>query len=232
MGLLVQSAPISLSVSRLQPSITVCGIKRRFDEVESEDDDAAKTEISPCCSSASSPKSARALGIKRQRRESPTRPSLPRSRTAPLQRVASPLPAPSDLTPPSSPTAKTSPPAAAAAAGKKLKTRTAMQAIHIRALEHGLRVPVSNTPLGIADLAENIICTLPSPAASPGRRALSALPAMAVPPRRINSGPSFSARPRCATTTDQSSTAPRPIPMKRRNTISCIRADDVPLLDI
>ncbi|KAJ2455028.1 hypothetical protein EV183_001132 [Coemansia sp. RSA 2336] len=38
----------------------------------------------------------------------------------------------------------------------KKKPRLALQAIHVRALEHGLRVPVCNTPLGIVDQAENI----------------------------------------------------------------------------
>ncbi|PIA18739.1 hypothetical protein COEREDRAFT_6445 [Coemansia reversa NRRL 1564] len=36
--------------------------------------------------------------------------------------------------------------------------RLPLQAIHIRALEHGLRVPVTNTPLGTIGQAENIIC--------------------------------------------------------------------------
>ncbi|KAJ2310000.1 hypothetical protein H4R23_000871 [Coemansia sp. Cherry 401B] len=41
----------------------------------------------------------------------------------------------------------------------KKKPRLALQTIHVRALEHGLRVPVCNTPLGIVDQAENIIHT-------------------------------------------------------------------------
>ncbi|KAJ2783594.1 hypothetical protein GGI15_002530 [Coemansia interrupta] len=38
----------------------------------------------------------------------------------------------------------------------KKKSRLALQTIHIKALEHGLRIPVNNTPLGILDKAENI----------------------------------------------------------------------------
>ncbi|KAJ2357769.1 hypothetical protein GGF43_001258 [Coemansia sp. RSA 2618] len=39
------------------------------------------------------------------------------------------------------------------------KPRVALQSIHIRALEHGLRVPVCNTPLGVVGLDENIAYT-------------------------------------------------------------------------
>ncbi|KAJ2903084.1 hypothetical protein GGI21_004471, partial [Coemansia aciculifera] len=47
-------------------------------------------------------------------------------------------------------------PASPSSASKKLKARSALQAIHIRALEHGLRVPICNTPLGVVSNAENI----------------------------------------------------------------------------
>ncbi|KAJ2078529.1 hypothetical protein H4R24_004415 [Coemansia sp. RSA 988] len=40
----------------------------------------------------------------------------------------------------------------------KKSQRLPLQAIHIRALDHGLRVPVTNTPLGAVNQAENIIC--------------------------------------------------------------------------
>ncbi|KAJ1952558.1 hypothetical protein EC988_003492 [Linderina pennispora] len=38
---------------------------------------------------------------------------------------------------------------------KKPKRRTPLQSIHIRALEHGWRVPVANTPLGVIGKDEN-----------------------------------------------------------------------------
>ncbi|KAI7825807.1 hypothetical protein BX661DRAFT_184204 [Kickxella alabastrina] len=37
------------------------------------------------------------------------------------------------------------------------RTCPALQTLHIKALEYGLRVPINNTPLGILDQAENII---------------------------------------------------------------------------
>ncbi|KAJ2793154.1 hypothetical protein H4R21_006005, partial [Coemansia helicoidea] len=75
-------------------------------------------------------------------------------------------------------------------------------AINVRALEHGLRVPVCNTPLGTVSLAENIICTPPAldrprtarPAAvAPRRLDRTALPPASPPaedaPRRLTRRP-------------------------------------------
>ncbi|KAJ2499006.1 hypothetical protein GGH96_003865 [Coemansia sp. RSA 1972] len=60
----------------------------------------------------------------------------------------------------------------------KKKPRLALQTIHTRALEHGLRVPICNTPLGTASQAENIVYT-PTRSVFP----MTALPTTASFPR-------------------------------------------------
>ncbi|KAJ1905489.1 hypothetical protein LPJ81_001907, partial [Coemansia sp. IMI 209127] len=81
----------------------------------------------------------------------------------------------------------------------KKKPRLPLQAIHIRALEHGLRVPVSNTPLGTVDSAENIVCQ-----SDMRSRPLTALPLSS----RRSTGPVLASRP--ATPTGPSGTRSAP----------------------
>ncbi|KAJ2888851.1 hypothetical protein FB639_000351, partial [Coemansia asiatica] len=59
----------------------------------------------------------------------------------------------------------------------KKNPRPALQTIHIKALEHGLRIPVNSTPLGTLDKSENIIYGSLS---SPSERSMSARPAVAI----------------------------------------------------
>ncbi|KAJ1770759.1 hypothetical protein IW140_001032 [Coemansia sp. RSA 1813] len=105
----------------------------------------------------------------------------------------------------------------------KKKTRLPLQSIHIRALEHGLRVPVSNTPLGIVDSAENIACGSDVP-----RRPLTALPLSSRRTARpaLTSRPAtpISSSPAMPTGTRSAPQSPsRPPRLSRRNSIACVR---------
>ncbi|KAJ2162312.1 hypothetical protein GGF46_000803 [Coemansia sp. RSA 552] len=100
-----------------------------------------------------------------------------------------------------------SPPNSPATPKKRL--RLPLQTIHIRALEHGLRVPVPTTPLGTVDQAENIACLplrLNAPmTASPTTTAFPRLDLPARPTRRA------------ASATTSPATSPRPLRRPRRN---------------
>ncbi|KAJ2064781.1 hypothetical protein GGI17_000757 [Coemansia sp. S146] len=197
----------SLSLPRPQPqpcTPTSRGTKRPRLEEDTESD----------CSPTSPRKRSPSLGIKQQeqehellqkrRRSSTLRLSLTKPSPSPLQRISSL-------------------PASPSSASKKLKTRSALQAIHVRALEHGLRVPICNTPLGVVSHAENII----SPALSlPPVRPLKSLPAISVSPRTSSRIPLSAV----ASVSVPSSPSLRPSRISRRNTISCVRP--VPLLEI
>ncbi|KAJ1733174.1 hypothetical protein LPJ61_001689 [Coemansia biformis] len=94
------------------------------------------------------------------------------------------------------------------AVAPKKRPRPPLQAINIRALEHGLRVPVCNTPLGTPNLAENIICSLP-----PLARPLTALPTTVSFPRLDRPASPTTSRP-----ADDSQRAPRRLVRRpRRN---------------
>ncbi|KAJ2881806.1 hypothetical protein H4R27_003850 [Coemansia aciculifera] len=200
----------SLSLPRPQPqpcTPTSRGTKRRRLEEDTE----------PDCSPTSPRKRSPLLGIKQQgqleqeqellqkrRRSSTLRLSLTKPSPSPLQRISSL-------------------PASPSSASKKLKTRSALQAIHVRALEHGLRVPICNTPLGVVSHAENIISpALPLMPVRP----LKSLPAIPVSPRTSSRIPLSAV----ASVSVPSSPLLRPSRISRRNTISCVRP--VPLLEI
>ncbi|KAJ2724948.1 hypothetical protein GGI07_001610 [Coemansia sp. Benny D115] len=96
----------------------------------------------------------------------------------------------------------------------KKKSRPALQAIHIRALEHGLRVPVRNTPLGVRDQAENIIF-------SPAPMNLNDQPLMSAPAvltERVLRPSASGVSKRGSVSADSSPVVPRRL--NRRNTIS------------
>ncbi|KAJ2259229.1 hypothetical protein GGI13_000012 [Coemansia sp. RSA 455] len=198
----------SLSLPRPQPCTpTSRGTKRRRLEEENE----------PDCSLTSPRKRPPSLGIKQQDPQEQEQELLQKRRRASTLRLSLTKPPPSPLL------RISSLPASPSSASKKLKTRSALQAIHVRALEHGLRVPICNTPLGVASLAENII--------SPTRpvslvRPLVSLPAMPVSPRTGSRTPLSAV----ASVSVPSSPALRPSRISRRNTISCDRP--VPLLEI
>ncbi|KAJ2415730.1 hypothetical protein GGI10_001494 [Coemansia sp. RSA 2530] len=191
----------SLSLPRPQLcALASRGTKRRLDE-DAEPDSPRKRSPS--------------LGLKLQPQEE-LDPLLKRRRSTTLRL--------SLTKPPPSPLQRTSSlPASPACAPKKLKTRSALQAIHVRALEHGLRVPICNTPLGVVSQAENII----SPAQPLSTvRPLVSIPATSYSPRTISRIP-LSAT---ASASAPSSPTIRPTRISRRNTISCTRP--VPLLEI
>ncbi|KAJ2384397.1 hypothetical protein GGI23_006938, partial [Coemansia sp. RSA 2559] len=98
----------------------------------------------------------------------------------------------------------------------KKKPRLPLQAIHIRALEHGLRVPVSNTPLGTFDSAENIVCQ-----SDMRSHPLTALPLSS----RRSTRPALASRPATPTGPSGTRSAPqspsRPPRLSRRNSIAC-----------
>ncbi|KAJ2027266.1 hypothetical protein GGI03_008646 [Coemansia sp. RSA 2337] len=198
----------SLSLPRPQPCTpTSRGTKRRRLEEENE----------PDCSLASPRKRSPSLGIKQQEQQEQEQELLQKRRRSSTLRLSLTKPPPSPLL------RISSLPASPSSASKKLKTRSALQAIHVRALEHGLRVPICNTPLGVVSLAENII--------SPTRpvslvRPLVSLPAMPVSPRTGSRTPLSAV----ASVSVPSSPALRPSRISRRNTISCDRP--VPLLEI
>ncbi|KAJ1905490.1 hypothetical protein LPJ71_004533 [Coemansia sp. S17] len=198
----------SLSLPRPQPCTpTSRGTKRRRLEEENE----------PDCSLTSPRKRSPSLGIKQQDQQEQEPELLQKRRRSSTLRLSLTKPPPSPLL------RISSLPASPSSASKKLKTRSALQAIHVRALEHGLRVPICNTPLGVVSLAENII--------SPTRpmslvRPLVSLPAMPVSPRTGSRTPLSAV----ASVSVPSSPALRPSRISRRNTISCDRP--VPLLEI
>lgn len=103
---------------------------------------------------------------------------------------------------------------------KKSKTRLPLQSIHIRAIEHGLRVPVTNTPLGaIDDKAENILCTPPTtPTLTRSHSAPSAssMTVSLVTPRRMQPPHSAPASPVRISTNSNS--------LRRRNSIGCFKS--------
>ncbi|KAJ2491264.1 hypothetical protein IWW37_002431 [Coemansia sp. RSA 2050] len=195
----------SLSLPRPQLCTpTSRGTKRRLDEDTEPDGPPA----SPC-------KRALLVGIK----------SLSQQEQDPLQKRRRSATLRLSLTkPPPSPLQRTSSlPASPSCAPKKLKARSALQTIHVRALEHGLRVPISNTPLGVISQAENIISpALPLSAVRP----LVSIPATSTSPR------AGSRVPLSATVSASAPSSPaiRPVRITRRNTISCTRP--VPLLEI
>ncbi|KAJ2743793.1 hypothetical protein GGI20_003465 [Coemansia sp. BCRC 34301] len=197
----------SLSQPWLLPCTPVSsGTKRRLeDDTESD------------CSQAGPRKRPPSLGIKQQENEQG---QLQKRRRATLLRLSPTKPLQSPLQ------RISSLPASPASVTKKLKTRSALQAIHIRALEHGLRVPICNTPLGVTSHAENINSpTLPmSPI-----RALTTLSSMPSSPRS-GSQTLSSAVTRASSVSVPSSPSLRPSRISRRNTIGCARP--VPLLEI
>ncbi|KAJ2644953.1 hypothetical protein GGF44_000297 [Coemansia sp. RSA 1694] len=199
----------SLSLPRPEPCTPLSsGTKRRREE---------NTE--PDCSHLGSRKRSPSLGLKLQEKEQEKGQLQERRRASPLRL--------SPTKPPQSPLQRiNSMPASPLSAPKKLKTRSALQAIHIRALEHGLRVPVCNTPLGVVSHAENsAISTLPLPPIRPR----TALPVMTASPR-TSSRPSLSEASPAASASVPSSPSLRPLRISRRNTIGCDRP--VPLLEI
>ncbi|KAJ1995733.1 hypothetical protein GGI25_000710 [Coemansia spiralis] len=96
----------------------------------------------------------------------------------------------------------------------KKKTRPPLQAIHVRALEHGLRVPVINTPLGTTDQAENIACT-----PTILQRSVPVLPLLPVRLSRPTT-PTSPPKPSTRSAPQSPSRAPR---VSRRNSIACVR---------
>ncbi|KAJ1723375.1 hypothetical protein LPJ53_002279 [Coemansia erecta] len=101
----------------------------------------------------------------------------------------------------------------------KKKSRLALQTIHIKALEHGLRIPVNNTPLGILDKAENIKY---GPSSGLPVRPMSARPALATVSLRERNAPSV-APPGVRGTQSAPGTPARPKTLSRRNTTGSAR---------
>ncbi|KAJ2389609.1 hypothetical protein GGI05_003449 [Coemansia sp. RSA 2603] len=97
----------------------------------------------------------------------------------------------------------------------KKKSRLALQTIHIKALEHGLRIPVNNTPLGILDKAENI--KYGSSSVLPVRP-MSARPALVASTRRDRDD-----LPAVRGTQSAPGTPARPKTLSRRNTTGSSR---------
>ncbi|KAJ2638447.1 hypothetical protein GGF40_001636 [Coemansia sp. RSA 1286] len=110
----------------------------------------------------------------------------------------------------------------------KKKLRPALQTIHIKALEHGLRIPVNNTPLGILDKSENIIYGSLS---NPLQRPMSARPAVSASTHQARDTMTLARRPLApssAASVRGSQSAPaspaRPRKLDRRNTTGSARS--------
>ncbi|KAJ2822243.1 hypothetical protein GGI24_003999 [Coemansia furcata] len=197
------------SLSQLRPHLSIPtsrGTKRRLEE-----------GAEPDCSPISSCKRPPPLEIKRQcQQEKEQEQPQTRSRSSTLRL--------SPTKPPQSPLQRIGGlPAPPTSASKKFKTRSALQAIHVRALEHGLRVPICNTPLGVVSHAENINSPILS---MPPSRPLMSVPAIPISPR-TSSRPPLSA---VTSASVPSSPLLRPSRISRRNTLSSIMP--VPLLEI
>ncbi|KAJ2665698.1 hypothetical protein IWW48_000149 [Coemansia sp. RSA 1200] len=131
-----------------------------------------------------------------------------KQRHSPLLRLASAKP--STCQPSASQTDESSP------SPSKKRKRSPLQSIHIRALEHGLRVPISNTPLGTVDAAENII---------------REPEALSRPSTSLPLSPKHSSRPitptigssKASGTRSAPQSPSRPPRLSRRNSIACVR---------
>ncbi|KAJ2514936.1 hypothetical protein H4217_005474 [Coemansia sp. RSA 1939] len=133
-----------------------------------------------------------------------------KQRHSPLLRLASAKP--STCQPSASQTDESSP----SPSPSKKRKRSPLQSIHIRALEHGLRVPISNTPLGTVDAAENIIRE-PEALSRPST-SLPLSPKHLSRPTTPTIGSSKASGIRSAPQSPS-----RPPRLSRRNSIACVR---------
>ncbi|KAJ1891653.1 hypothetical protein LPJ66_006800 [Kickxella alabastrina] len=110
------------------------------------------------------------------------------------------------------------------------RSRPALQTLHIKALEYGLRVPVNNTPLGILDQAENIIYNrMHRPMAAPlsigqrssRRRVITSPPALLLLPIDIITDANLTSVPALSTA---SITPVCPRRHSRRNSTGCLES--------